>query len=109
MSHGDTVADGDCVEFERYSTGESDGFFDDFSDFVEFHMTWNDVSVAVGNAYERFFNIFIAETACVKEASVRSPLEPFFYSITSHYCSPDRIFNNIGPNKIALILNDNRV
>ena len=84
MSHCDTVADGDGVEFERYTACLSNGVFDDGGDFIQVYVSGYDVAVTVGDADEGLADVFVFKTAGPEQTSVGGPLEAFFYCVTSH-------------------------
>jgi hypothetical protein len=58
VSHGYAVAYSDGVEFERHAACGYYAFLDGLADFLQVNVPWHDGRVAVGYAYEGFFEVF---------------------------------------------------
>jgi hypothetical protein len=84
MAHSDSVADGNCIKFERHGTCFFYGLFYDLGDFVEVDVARDDFAEAVSDADKGFFDVLISQAAGAEQASVGRLLEAFFYGITSH-------------------------
>ena len=52
MTHGDTVTDGDGVEFVGNTAGFADGITDDFTDFFQVAMPRYDIGIRVADTYQ---------------------------------------------------------
>ncbi len=63
VAHGDTVADGNRVEFKGYAAGVADGLFDHFGDLIEVDVAGDDLTKTVG--YRNKWLVYI----CIFEAA----------------------------------------
>jgi hypothetical protein len=87
VAHGNPIAYGYRIEFEGGAAGLADGTLDNLRHLIQMNVAGDYFAVAVGNTDEWFVNIGVTETAGVKQAPVRRPLEAFFYRVASHICS----------------------
>jgi len=55
-------------------------------------MAWNDIGVAINDADKWLFDVFSADSACVKQTSMWGFLKTFFNDITSHYYYSPEVF-----------------
>ena len=84
MSHSDTVADCDSIEFVGDTACFADFFTDDLTDFLQMTMSGYDVGIGVANTDERFFDVFGFDAGSHHQSAVRGSLQTCFHSITSH-------------------------
>jgi hypothetical protein len=84
MTHSNSIANRYGIKFKGSSTCIPNGLFDNAGDLVQMNMSRDYLTETVGYTDEWFVYVLMAETAGVKQASVRSPLKAFFNCITSH-------------------------
>jgi hypothetical protein len=84
MCHSDTIADRYSIKFERGAACLANGIFDNLSHLIEVNMSRHYLAKTVGNTDEGLIYIGIGQSAGMKQAPVRRPLETLLNRITSH-------------------------
>jgi hypothetical protein len=104
MAHGDPVADCNCTKFKSGSARASNGGLNYLGHLVEVDVARHDFTETVGNTDKRLVNVGIIETAGVKQAAMRRPLETFLDCIAFHYLvSPKLLSTSIQNIQIRIL------
>ena len=72
VAHGDTVAKANGRNFNGYAASCEDAVFYHFGLVVQMGMTGNDISLGINNCNQRLFQVFVAESECIKQRTVCS-------------------------------------
>ena len=88
MSHGNTVTHSDGREYHRCAAGHCHPQFHRFHNFIQVHMSRNDLIIGTYNPDQGTFALFLCKPQGIQQASVRRLLYAFFYGITSHLLLP---------------------
>jgi hypothetical protein len=75
VAHCDSVTNRDRIELKWRPAGGANRILDRLRNFVEVNVTRHYLTETVGDPDERLADVGITQTACMKQAAMRRPLE----------------------------------
>ena len=78
MSHGNPVTYRDGRKYHRRTACHGHPHLHRLHDLIQVHMPRNDLIIGTDNTDQRALPLFLCITKCIKQASVRRLLYPFF-------------------------------
>ncbi|MNR00325.1 hypothetical protein D3C85_1160940 [compost metagenome] len=83
MTHCNPIVNPDCVELEWNAACFANGFFNNFTEFLQMNMSRNNVYIRVTNRNKRLAEIFLFNAGCTQQAAMWSAVETFFDHVTA--------------------------
>ncbi|MNI49247.1 hypothetical protein D3C73_1038480 [compost metagenome] len=78
VPHRNTIIYTDSIEFKWYAASFTNRILNDFTEFLQMHMTRYDINIGVTYCDKRFTEVLFLNTCGTEQTAVRCTVEAFF-------------------------------